>query len=820
MVRLVASVLVASLFAACSSQPDDALRVRDGAEQGATVPVGEPADQSILAVFAEHCHACHGANGANAGNLGNVMDLTALQAKRYLVKGDIAASKLHTRMVDTKQPMPPSGNLPAADIKVVTDWIMNRNETGARQPVSPEAIYAAVAKDFAAQPDKANVRYFHLVNLHNGGAPDEDLESTRKALSKLLNMLSTSPTIKVPTAIDAERLVYRVNLRDYELDRPETLYTFMLKTIFPTLSPALRDKWLPDVEERKVENYYGARFKEILEGKPTTSSFLDPEKHTFKDGLPRPRSAALDAMAKEMREAGQALAASPAARKGYGEIDDAEAADTARRRAEAAPKGVVCSKPAPLLRADWFVAQVTGNLEMRGYYHMSGLDDDTVTLDAALGIDDVEGIIVDNDPNFDPAKWGKDPIIRAGFSNSGVSINHRLIERVGLDYSPGRPLWRGYEFKDKNVYPEHDIFEFAAGPFFEIGFDGEPGFECVTFMSEPYTRVQRTSGAGLTSVRTLRLLDLGLLYPSDPKGFAEPRVVTELKAIKPTPTAVVPAARAARYAELLQEFEGLYGHRDYLRYRLADYLATYGALPIRRGAGELGDQRMLACESPRAVRTFRHESLEYLFLRRNGLQGFVNVGLGAEHLDYKVPNQRALENKEALLIPAFDRPELMVVGAPLSCLSCHTKGYIEKQDMVAEYVAASDHPAVVKDKIKRIHKPFDQFKAQMEKDNTVFREALAKTGVDLAAPEPIVQTYRRWAGNLTLAQVAAEMDLGVVELQSSMRANPKVGKILRELTLSGATMRRSEFERSYYPLMCELHGSCVDAKKPYVIPAQ
>jgi hypothetical protein len=517
-----------------------------------------------------------------------------------------------------------------------------------------------------------------------------------------------------------------------------------------------------------------------------------------------------------MREAGQRLGG-PAEQGGFGAVEPPEAADTTRCQTEDAPEGVVCSHPAPLLRADWFIAQVAGNLQMRIYYHMSGLDDDTVTLDAALGIDDVEGIIVDNDPAFDPAKWGKDPIIRAGFSNSGVSINHRLIERVGLDYTPGRPLWRGYEFKDKTDYPEHDIFEFAAGPYFEIGTEEGPGFECITFMTSPFTTIQKTSG-GTARVRTLRLLDLGLLYPSAPKGFAEPKMVAALKAIRPAPAAAVPPARQAEYNELLSEFESAYGHTDYFRFLREDYLAAYGQLPIRKGAGELGDQRMQPCEAP-PYRSFRHESLEYLFLRRNGLQGFVNVGLQAEHLDYKVPNQRALENKDALLIPAFDRPELMVVGAPLSCLSCHAKGYIEKEDMVAPYVATSDHPQIVKDKIKRVHKPFAEFKTQLEKDNSVFRDALGRVGVALDEPEPIVQTYRRWSGGLTLTQVAAELGLTLAELEAYMSKSESVRKYLRELTLAGATMRRREFERAYYALMCEIHESCVEMKKQYVIPA-
>lgn len=769
-------------------------------------------DDALLAILKESCHECHGANGSNAGNAGNILDLAGLQERRLLVRGSLEASKLYVRMIDAKQPMPPKGLLPEAQRNVVRDWIM-ADQKANRAALPYETLYKTVAADFEKQSDKVNTRYFHIANLFNAGANDADLESTRRALSKLLNMLSTSPEIKAPVAIDDLKLVYRVNLREYELDRPETLYTRMLKTIYPKLSSTLRDKWLPDPAERKVTNYYGARFKELFEGKITASPFIDREKHTFRAGLPRARSTQLAKMTQAMREGAQKLAGAKAG--AYGEIEAPERDATAACKQSTS---VDCSNPMPLMRADWFIAQVTGNLQMRLYYHLSGLDDDTVTLDAALGIDDVEGQLVDNARDFDPKKWPKDPIIRAGFSNSGVSVNHRLVERIGLDYSPGRPLWRAFEFKDKNDHASHDIFDGAAGPIFEISADGEAGFECITLMTPPQTTITKLDGATAT-VRTLRLLDLGVFYPSALVNGDDPNVVKKLKALKARPEAAVDAKDQAAFDEALASFEEAYGHQDYFNYRHDDFVAAHGALPVRTGVAELGDVRMLRCEAPTRFRTFRHESLEYLFLRPNGLQGFVNVGLAAEHLDYKVPNQRALENKEALLIPAFDRPELLVVGAPLSCLSCHVKGYIEKEDMVREYVEESDHPADVKAKIARVHKPFAELKKQMEADNGVFRKALAATGVSLDEPEPIVGTYRRWAAGLTLTQVAAELDVTPETLQASMKAKRNVGQILRELTISGATMRRNDFERWYYSLMCELHESCIEGQKAYTIPA-
>jgi hypothetical protein len=717
--------------------------------------------------------------------------------------------------------MPPAGKLPQSDIDLVGKWIVDYGKSQ-RSAVSYSEVYGLVEKDFTQQVDKVNTRYFHLVNLYNSGAPDADLEHTRKGLSKMLNMLSTAETIIVPEAIDDKKLIYRVDLKKYDLHRPETLYTYMLKNILPKLSDAAKLKWLPDVAERDPANYYGGRYKELFEGKGSVSPFLQPGVHTFKDGLPYPDDPRLRRMARQMREAGQKLTAGTFL--AYGAASTKEAQESDRCHKEEAPIGITCSKPIPLMRANWFIAQVAANMKMRIYYHAAGMDDDTVTLDAALGIDDVEGFLNDNDSDYvRPAS--KDPLIRAGFNNSGVSINHRSIERIPLDYVPGKPLWRGFEFLDKNMpgNQEYDIFEFPVGPFFEISAHDEPGFECVTLMSKPFFSLPRIGSTEKDQVRFLRLLDLGLLYPSKLPGNAVPRVVKELLSIRPALNSVVPAGKQEEYDRLIAEFEELYRHKDYFNYKSDDYLRKNGSLPTI-AAEELGQREMIPCEAPTDMKTFRHESLEYLFLKRNGMQAFVNVGLSAEHLDYKIPNQRAIENKQAMLIPAHDNPNLLVVGAPISCLSCHVKGFIEKQDQVKDYVLnSSSSSQAVKDKIEKVHVDFDVFKAQMDKDNAVFRDSLRKTGVLETDDEPIVATYRNWAiPGLTLAQVASELDLTPDGLASLIKVDLQIGYLLRELKIKGSAIKRSDFERAYYPLMCKIHKHCLPDPVPNenIIPAQ
>jgi hypothetical protein len=171
----------------------------------------------------------------------------------------------------------------------------------------------------------------------------------------------------------------------------------------------------------------------------------------------------------------------------------------------------------------------------------------------------------------------------------------------------------------------------------------------------------------------------------------------------------------------------------------------------------------------------------------------------------------------------------MVVGAPLSCLSCHAKGLIEKEDQVARFISDSPRPEGVnqdfwdrvRNKITNYHVPFGELKEQMAKDNSVFRTALEQTGVSINDPEPVVDTYRNWAiPGLAFAQVAEELEITQERLKKVIAEDSAVASILREFRIPGSTIRRSEFERGYRTLMCRIHKSCKTIDPANIIPNQ
>ena len=58
-------------------------------------------------------------------------------------------------------------------------------------------------------------RYFSIAHLANAGLSEDQLQTYRHGLAKLVNSLSWQSDIVAPKAIDPGRTVFRIDLRDY-----------------------------------------------------------------------------------------------------------------------------------------------------------------------------------------------------------------------------------------------------------------------------------------------------------------------------------------------------------------------------------------------------------------------------------------------------------------------------------------------------------------------------------------------------------------------------------------------------------------------------
>ncbi|MDB5313209.1 MAG: domain, G-beta repeat [Gemmataceae bacterium] len=176
-------------------------------------------------VFKTHCYRCHGQDGAIEGGLNYVADLGKLVARKKVVPGNPDASRLYKRLDEGT--MPPVDEKPrpsAAEVATIRKWIEagapGAETTSPRTAVAQADVLEYVLADLEKMDRRARrfQRYFTLNTLYNAGLSDEELQTYRNALSKLVNSLSWNPRITVPAAVDPAKTVLRIDLRWYQWD--------------------------------------------------------------------------------------------------------------------------------------------------------------------------------------------------------------------------------------------------------------------------------------------------------------------------------------------------------------------------------------------------------------------------------------------------------------------------------------------------------------------------------------------------------------------------------------------------------------------------
>ena len=181
--------------------------------------------QQARVVFQTYCHRCHGRDGAVEGAMNYILDLGKLVARKKVTPGDPERSRLYRRMLDRE--MPPPGEEPrptAVELAAVRKWI----ETGAANDVQsnrPRALSSAevqtlILADLERFDRRARrfQRYFTLTHLAAAGLGDDELQTYRNALAKLVNSLSWHSKIRNPEPIDPAKTVLRIDLRWYVWD--------------------------------------------------------------------------------------------------------------------------------------------------------------------------------------------------------------------------------------------------------------------------------------------------------------------------------------------------------------------------------------------------------------------------------------------------------------------------------------------------------------------------------------------------------------------------------------------------------------------------
>ncbi|HET8932220.1 MAG TPA: hypothetical protein VFN67_02215 [Polyangiales bacterium] len=215
------------------------------------------AAQTTLTTF---CSGCHG-NSPNAkAGFSTILDVPALKASGKIVANELDMSLVFRRIKNGSMPPTEIKTRPdAAAIAAVEQWIKcgaeDWNDTAAAPAtfVDIDKRLRWVLDDLRSLPnpvDRERMRYIDISSLSNGGTSADDVAVYREAVSMLMNSLSRGRSVIAPVAIDASKLIYRIDLRDYLWD--DTTWR-QLEEIYPYAVIYDRDSRLFPYDEVTAE---------------------------------------------------------------------------------------------------------------------------------------------------------------------------------------------------------------------------------------------------------------------------------------------------------------------------------------------------------------------------------------------------------------------------------------------------------------------------------------------------------------------------------------------------------------------------------------
>jgi len=199
---------------------------------GSAVDIARAQAENILAA---NCGQCHGPNlsetAASAG-MNYIQDMDKLATEGKLIPGNSADSLIIKRMRAGEMPPANQGKQPVsvAEIDTVASFIDTERfwpdyefggDSCPDQLFDWDQLYQAVANDLQKldEDDALTARYISLTNRFTAGVcSNTSLDRDRQALFKMVNALSTEPSISQPTPIDPEETIYRIDLDDYGWD--------------------------------------------------------------------------------------------------------------------------------------------------------------------------------------------------------------------------------------------------------------------------------------------------------------------------------------------------------------------------------------------------------------------------------------------------------------------------------------------------------------------------------------------------------------------------------------------------------------------------
>jgi mono/diheme cytochrome c family protein len=195
--------------------------------------------------------------------------------------------------------------------------------------------------------------------------------------------------------------------------------------------------------------------------------------------------------------------------------------------------------------------------------------------------------------------------------------------------------------------------------------------------------------------------------------------------------------------------------------------------------------------------SFKPDGGEMIFHLPNGLHGYMIVDGAGKRID-----------KAPVEIVADPLRSDQRVETGISCMSCHSKGYIPKGDQVWAHVwkNAKAFARAEFDTVRALYSR-NRVPKLVEEDNARYLAALDKLHVSVNDPDPVNAVTLRYEATLTLADAAAELAMPDAEFRKRLAKTPDLQRILGPLLVKGGTIQRKVFQQGFAQFLDEMRDA-------------
>jgi WD40 repeat protein/mono/diheme cytochrome c family protein len=192
---------------------------------------------------------------------------------------------------------------------------------------------------------------------------------------------------------------------------------------------------------------------------------------------------------------------------------------------------------------------------------------------------------------------------------------------------------------------------------------------------------------------------------------------------------------------------------------------------------------------------FLHAGGEIIFNLPNGLQAYMLVNKDNQRID-----------KGPIAIVSDPKRPDRAVETGVSCMSCHYRGILPKDDQVRDY--ADKNPKAFSradaELVRALYVPQKKMRGLMDEDAERFRKALEKTGNKVTAAEPVMAITLRYEADVDLPTVAAEAGLTPAEFTRRLAGAAALAPNLGSLKVPGGTVHRQVLLQSFGDVVKEM----------------